>query len=98
VAGVLCDLAALGYEGIAAAVSVVREHTGLSMPELAIQVGLPPAALRLWEQGRFIPRTHHLLRLASVLATHPNATARRLVLPDSLPPSPASPLTRSTHP
>jgi len=76
VAGVLCGLAALGYDGIAAAVPVVCEQTGLNTAELAIQVGLPPQALLLWQQGSFIPRTHHLLRLATVLATHqPQATA-----------------------
>jgi hypothetical protein len=81
VAGVLCGLAALGYQGIAAAVGVVREHTGLTAAELAIQVGLPPVALALWERGSFIPRTHHLLRLATVLAAYqraaqPSITAR----------------------
>lgn len=55
VAAVLCGLAALGYEGIASAVRVVREQTGLEDAELAIQVGLPPAALVLWEQGSFFP-------------------------------------------
>lgn len=67
---VLCGLAALGYDGIAAAVPVVCAQTGLNTAELVIQVGLPPGALALWEQGSFIPRTHHLLRLATILATH----------------------------
>ena len=71
VATVLHGLAALGYEGIATAVSVVQVHAGLSTPELAVQVGLPPMALELWERASFIPRTHHLLRLATILATHP---------------------------
>lgn len=71
VAGVLCGLAALGYDGIAAAVGVVREQTGLTEAELAIQVGLPPVALVLWEQGSFIPRTDHLLRLGAVFANQP---------------------------
>jgi len=96
VAAVLCGLAALGYEGIATAVGVVRQHTGLGTAELAIQVGLPAVALRLWEQGRFIPRTHHLLRLATVLATHPNATAHQLVFTDS--PGLHSPTHDKEHP
>jgi len=73
VARVLCGLAALGYDGIATAVGVVREHTGLTQAELAIQVGLPPIAIALWGHGSFIPRTHHLLRLATVLADHQRA-------------------------
>jgi len=87
---VLCDLAALGYEGIAAAVSVVREHTGLGTAELAIQVGLPSVALLAWEQGSFIPRTHHLLRLATILATHPTPPPPARPT-DSPRPSPAHP-------
>jgi hypothetical protein len=55
VAGVLCGLAALGYHGIAAAVGVVREQTGLNAAELALQVGLPPVAIALWEHGSLIP-------------------------------------------
>jgi hypothetical protein len=70
VVGVLCGLATLGYGGIAAALGVVRDLTGLDSQELAMQLGLPCVALPLWEQGSFIPRTHHLLRLATVLATH----------------------------
>jgi hypothetical protein len=96
VAEVLWGLAALGYEGIATAVSVVRAHTGLGTPELAVQVGLPPMALELWERGSFIPRTHHLLRLATVLATHPpGGTAHHPAQPESRPQPTA---TRSTRP
>ncbi len=35
-----------------------------------MRLGLPPDAIRLWEQGSYIPRTHYLLRLGQVLAEH----------------------------
>ncbi len=69
-AGVLCGLAALGYDGIAQAIRHAQQHTGLGPHELAMRLGLPPDALVLWAQGSFIPRTHHLLRLGQVLADH----------------------------
>ncbi|HZC99235.1 MAG TPA: helix-turn-helix domain-containing protein [Actinomycetes bacterium] len=82
----LCGLAELGYDGIAAAVGVVRAHTGLGTPELAAQIGLPPIALVAWERGSFIPRTHHLLRLATILATHPpSGTAYHAVQAETRP-------------
>ncbi len=68
--GVLRGLAALGYDGIAQAIGHAQQHTGLAPHELAMRLGLPPDAIRLWEQGSYIPRTHYLLRLGQVLAEH----------------------------
>jgi hypothetical protein len=68
--GVLCGLAALGYDGIAQAVRHAREQTGLEPHELAVRLGLATDAVALWEQGSFIPRTHHLLCLGQALADH----------------------------
>jgi hypothetical protein len=86
-AGVLRGLAALGYDGIAQAIRQVREQTGLQPHELSWRLGLPSDAVALWEQGSFIPRTHHLLRLGQVLADHqPSHPATPAPHPDQQPP------------
>lgn len=82
--GVLCGLAALGYDGIAQAIRVAQLHTGLGPHELGMRLGLPADAVVLWEQGSFIPRTHHLLCLGKVLADHQHAATRTVQ-----PPTPA---------
>ena len=82
---VVCGLAALGYDGIAQAIRQVREQTGLGPHELGMRLGLPTDALVLWEQGSFIPRTHHLLRLGQVLVDHQHAAAPT----HATPPTPA---------
>jgi len=80
---VLCDLAALGFDGIAQAIRHARQQTGLEPRELGMRLGLPPEAIVLWEQGSFIPRTNHLLCLGQVLAEHQSPPPRRPWMPDS---------------
>jgi hypothetical protein len=75
-AGVLCGLAMLGYDGIAAAVRVVREQTALGPHEVAIQPGLSTFAIALWGQRRF-----------PAAAVAELATDRTVPLPDWLAPT-----------
>lgn len=45
----------------------VRELRGLTIEELAVKVAVSPGAVSQWECGRFTPRQHLQIKLASVL-------------------------------
>jgi hypothetical protein len=90
---VLRALARLGYQGIAQAPGQARQQTGLQPGELAALLGLAPAALLLWEQGLFLPKLCHLLRLGDLLDQHDQAQPPPTP-PTCRPPTPTRSTTR----
>jgi transcriptional regulator with XRE-family HTH domain len=50
-----------------AVIRKVRELRGLTIEELAEKVSVTPGAVSQWECGRFTPRQHLQVKLASVL-------------------------------
>jgi ribosome-binding protein aMBF1 (putative translation factor) len=79
---ILRSLAALGHEGVAAAVSEIRQRTGLSHAQLAMRIAVDPSAIAVWEAGHVAPRLHHLFRLVEVLDECERASGRMAASPD----------------
>ena len=46
---------------------VIREASGLSLRDMAAEIGVNPATLARWERGKFLPRRSAAIRWARLL-------------------------------
>ncbi len=63
---VLCDLAALGPTGLAAAIGALGQQTGDTPTQLAARIGVDPVSVRGWIAGRSTPQLAHLVGLGKL--------------------------------
>lgn len=64
---------ALGYSGvmtkrlISGKLRALRRSRGLTIPQLARQVGVSEITVRTWQAGKYSPNSENLTKLATVL-------------------------------